>query len=107
MSQIDILINLAVVLAVIGLLAFLIYKGKTGIVKKIVLALVIQAEANWGSGTGKIKFAEVLGTVYAKLPMIVRIFITETALSILIEEAVDFMKEQLLDKKINENKEGK
>lgn len=95
--NLELLINVLVILVVIVVLILLAYKGKMGIVKRIILALVVQAELNWGSGTGKIKLVEVFGLVYERLPVIIKIFITEKQLINLIEEAVEFMKAQLIE----------
>lgn len=85
---------IVVVIAIIGLLV--LYKlGKKDTVKKIVLALVVQAEKNLGSGTGELKYAMVIDAIYNKLPFILRFLFNKKELDAFIEEAVSKMKELL------------
>ena len=85
---------IVVVSAIIGLLV--LYKlGKKDTVKKIVLALVVQAEKTLGSGTGELKYAMVIDAIYNKLPFILRFLFTKKELDTFIEEAVSKMKELL------------
>ena len=85
---------IVVVIAIIGLLV--LYKlGKKDTVKKIVLALVVQAEKTLGSGTGELKYAMVIDAIYNKLPFILRFLFTKKELDTFIEEAVSKMKELL------------
>lgn len=84
-----------IALVVVLTLVYLWFKGYKSIVRKIVLALVIQAEKALGSGTGEFKYAMVLGHVYQYVPAIIRVFLTEAQLDQLIEWAVQYMKERL------------
>lgn len=85
---------IVVVIAIIGLLVF--YKlGKKDTVKKIVLALVVQAEKTLGSGTGELKYAMVIDAIYNKLPFILRFLFNKKELDAFIEESVSKMKELL------------
>lgn len=85
---------IVVVIAIIGLLV--LYKlGKKDTVKKIVLALVVQAEKTLGSGTGELKYAMVIDAIYNKLPFILRFLFNKKELDTFIEEAVSKMKELL------------
>lgn len=85
---------IVVVIAIIGLMV--LYKlGKKDTVKKIVLALVVQAEKTLGSGTGELKYAMVIDAIYNKLPFILRFLFTKKELDTFIEEAVSKMKELL------------
>lgn len=85
---------IVVVIAIIGLLV--LYKlGKKDTVKKIVLALVVQAEKTLGSGTGELKYAMVIDAIYNKLPFILRFLFNKKEIDMFIEEAVIKMKEVL------------
>ena len=85
---------IVVIIAIIGLLV--LYKlGKKDTVKKIVLALVVQAEKTLGSGTGELKYAMVIDAIYNKLPSILRFLFTKKEIDMFIEEAVIKMKEVL------------
>lgn len=83
-------IVLAVIIAVIAVLAI---RGKKEIVYKIIFALVDEAEAAFGSKTGKLKFAYVVERIYAILPAFIRVFITYSMLEKLIEKALVEAKE--------------
>ncbi|MTI66355.1 MAG: hypothetical protein FH753_07115 [Firmicutes bacterium] len=89
------LIDIIIVLVFIITLIYLYKKGKKDTVKKIILALVVQAEKNLGSKTGKLKYAFVVERVYDVLPFVVRILITRKELDNMIEEAVNYLKEYL------------
>ena len=91
MSYIDVII--AVVF--IGVLLYLYKIGKTELVKRMVLALVVQAEKTYGSGTGELKYAMVVKEFYEKLPIILRTLFTEKELNDMIEVAVEKLKHKL------------
>lgn len=85
-----------VALIIVGL-GILLYIGKVAQVKKIALSLVLMAEDKFGPKSGSEKYNYVLGLLYSRLPVIVRIFMTEKQLSALIEEAVIAMKKKLAE----------
>lgn len=96
--------NANIVLFVIILIAVAIYvikKGKKGIYATA-LYLVTVAEEEWGSNTGKIKFAEVISTIKKTYP-IISLFIKEDKLKDIIEEALLEMKQILARKQAEEN----
>ena len=72
----------------IGVLLVLTYMGQIGVVKKILLSLVIEAEQIYGSGTGKMKYNYVLGKAYSMIPSVVKLFVTEQTISEMLEAAV-------------------
>lgn len=63
--------------------------------KKIVLALVVDAEKQFGAKTGDQKYSYVAGMIYPKLPAVVRTFVTESTLRAWIEEGVEALEAQL------------
>jgi hypothetical protein len=85
-------LDILIVVAFIGLLAWLIKRGKKDLVKKIVYDLVVKAEATLGSGTGDLKYNMVVAAVYDKLPLIIRLLFTKKEIDKLITEAVDWLK---------------
>lgn len=92
-----------IILAVI-LIAVMIYafkKGKTGLYAAA-LYLVTVAEEEWGSKTGQIKFAEVLANIKKTYP-IISLFIRESKLKQIIEDALSEMKRILAEKQEEEN----
>ena len=83
-----------VIVFVLGLLWF--YKnGKKDFVKKVVYSLVVQAEKALGSGTGELKYAMVVESMYQVLPTVLRLLITQKELDTLIEDGVQKLKEFL------------
>lgn len=89
------LASIIVVVLVLIALAVLYKLGKKDTVKKIILALVVQAEKTLGSGTGELKYAMVLDAIYSKLPYILRFLFTKKELDTFIEEAVRKLKDIL------------
>lgn len=76
--------------------AVIFYRGDLlGRAKAIALSLVAAAEEKWGSGTGEIKYAEVVMTMYERLPGAAKVIISPAALSKIIEDAVSRLKEIL------------
>ena len=73
----------------------LVKKGYTPYVKQMLFYLVVEAEKQFGSGTGVLKYAVVATWLYDKLPTLVRFFFTEKQIDKLIESAVTEMKEWL------------
>lgn len=84
--------SILVVLVLIGLVIFLCLRGKKKIIYKMLYALVTDAEKQFGSGTGTLKFSYVLEKIYAMLPAIIRVFITYDTLESWIETALEEAK---------------
>lgn len=97
------IIPLAVI--IISLIAYVIARGKKGIYEAA-LYLVTVAEEEWGSKTGRIKFAQVISTIKAQYPFLSSI-IKEVTLNKLIEDALIEMKKILKEKQEAEEKEAK
>jgi len=87
--------SIAAIILAIVILLFLYKRGKTEAVRKIVLSLVVQAEKALGSGTGELKYAMVVENIYRVLPFILTLLLSKKELDIIIENAVDYMKEYL------------
>lgn len=90
MEKIIAYLVLAAIIAVIVILAI---RGKKDIIYKMIFALVDEAEAAFGSKTGKLKFAYVIERLYTILPAYVRLFVTYDMLEKLIEKALAEAKE--------------
>lgn len=84
-----------VVLMVISILFYMWTRGMKTEVIRILRALVIEAEGAFGSGTGPLKYAYVIGYVYPLLPIYVKFFISEAKLDVMIEDAVKWMQNKL------------
>ncbi len=85
---------LVVILFIVACIV-LIRKGSTAYVKQMLFYLVTQAEAEYGSGTGELKYAAVTTWLHERIPAIVKFFFTAKQIDQLIEAAVDQMKEYL------------
>lgn len=80
--------SILVVVAFIVVVVVLALRGKKQIIYKMLYSLVTEAEKQYGSGTGSIKFAEVMTRIYSMLPTIIKIFITYDTLAKWIETAL-------------------
>lgn len=87
--------NIAVIVAFVVVLAGLYYLGYKDRMKEILFYLVTKAEAEFGGGTGQIKYSAVVTWIYERIPSIVKFFLTEKELDRLIEAAVEEMKKYL------------
>jgi len=106
MATADIIITVIALALAIALFVWFVVVKKIPVARKIALALVIEAEAKYGSGTGEIKYAEVVGKLYNLLPGTLKIFISEKFIDKLIEDAVQFMKEKLGEERIQKSAIG-
>ena len=93
------LIEVAGTLLVTLIGLFLYKKGKTKFVRKIVLALVTEAEKHYGNGTGELKYCYVVERIYEVLPWVIRILYTKEQLDKMIEDAVEYLKRYLAEGK--------
>ena len=81
-----------VVLVFIIVLAVLIKRGETKILDKILFNLVTQAEKQFGSGTGSLKFAVVADWIYQRIPAVLKLLFTEKDITNMIESALEEAK---------------
>lgn len=88
-------INILIIIVSIVTLAYLYKIGKKGIVYRVLLFLVVEAELLLGSGTGDLKYAYVISKVYDKLPTLIRVLFTQKEINSYIEIAVAKLKELL------------
>lgn len=84
-----------VVILFIMTMLVLLKKGATKQVNEILFFLVTEAEAQFGGGTGQLKYAAVVAWLYERLPVVVRLLFTEKQIDLLIENAVIRMKKYL------------
>lgn len=85
-------ITIAVVCIIIVAIITLAYMNRKDVLKKAALYAVAKAEDAWGSKTGQIKFAEVYSFLRTKYP-IITFFVSEKALTNIIEKALVTLKE--------------
>lgn len=87
--------SILVVVIFIVICIILVKKGSAQYVKQMLFYLVTQAEAEFGSGTGDLKYAAVTTWLYERMPAILKFFFTAKQIDTMIEAAVDQMKEYL------------
>jgi len=77
--------SLLVVVAFIVFIVVLVKRGETKVLKQILFNLVTQAEKQFGSGTGTLKFAAVADWIYQRIPAILKLLFTEADIAKMIE----------------------
>lgn len=82
------------IIAAVAAIVYFAFKGNKSVVMKMLDALVTEAEKEFGSGTGSLKLASVVASIYPKLPAVIKMFITEDILTEWIEDALDAAKEK-------------
>lgn len=87
--------SILVVILLIVVLIVLVKKGYVKYAKQICFYLVCEAEAQFGSGTGTLKYAAVTSWLYDRLPAICKFIFTEKQIDKFIEDAVVQMKDWL------------
>lgn len=85
--------SILLVLVLIGIVLFLIFKGEKSVINKIIYRVVTELEREYGGGTGVLKLAAAIDIVYPKLPAIIRLFVTANTLQRWIEEGLTAAKE--------------
>lgn len=86
--------SVLVVLAVIGVILWLIFKGEKSVINQIIYRVVTELEREYGGGTGSLKLAAAIDTVYPKLPAVIRLFVSAKTLQRWIEEGLAAAKEE-------------
>jgi len=86
--------SVLVVLLFPALIVFLIKRGETKILKNILFGLVTQAEKQFGSGTGTLKYAAVADWIYQRIPAVLKLLFTEKDLEKMIEEVLEEAKKK-------------
>lgn len=84
--------SVLVVVGFIIVLVVLIKRGETKILKQILFNLVTQAEKQFGSGTGSLKFAAVADWIYQRIPAILKLLFTEKDIVRMIETVLEEAK---------------
>lgn len=84
--------SVLVVVAFLALVAALIKRGETKILKQILFNLVTQAEKQFGSGTGSLKYAAVADWIYQRIPAVLKLLFTSSDIEKMIEAALEEAK---------------
>lgn len=86
--------SILVVVGFIVVVVVLIKHGETKILKNILFKLVTQAEKEFGSGTGALKYAAVSDWLYQRMPAILKFLFTEKDIDNMIEAVLAEAKKQ-------------
>lgn len=86
--------SILVVVGFIVVAVVLIKRGETKILKNILFKLVTQAEKEFGSGTGALKYAAVSDWLYQRMPEILKFLFTEKDIDNMIEAVLAEAKKQ-------------
>lgn len=84
--------SVLVVVAFLALVVVLIKRGETKILKQILFNLVTQAEKQFGSGTGSLKYAAVADWIYQRIPAVLKLLFTSSDIEKIIEAALEEAK---------------
>ena len=84
--------SVLVVVAFLALVVVLIKRGETKILKQILFNLVTQAEKQFGSGTGSLKYAAIADWIYQRIPAVLKLLFTSSDIEKMIEAALEEAK---------------
>ena len=84
--------SVLVVVAFLAEVVVLIKRGETKILKQILFNLVTQAEKQFGSGTGSLKYAAVADWIYQRIPAVLKLLFTSSDIEKMIEAALEEAK---------------
>ena len=84
--------SVLVVVAFLALVVVLIKRGETKILNQILFKLVTQAEKQFGSGTGSLKYAAVADWIYQRIPAVLKLLFTSSDIEKMIEAALEEAK---------------
>lgn len=86
--------SILAVLGIITVLCIALIKQEKTVIFKILYALVTEAEKNYGTGTGELKLASVLASLYEKLPPTVATIVPAKTLEKWVEEVLEQAKDK-------------
>lgn len=84
--------SVLIIVAFLALVVVLIKRGETKILKQILFNLVTQAEKQFGSGTGSLKYAAVADWIYQRIPAVLKLLFTSSDIEKMIEAALEEAK---------------
>lgn len=84
--------SVLVIVAFLAVIVVLIKRGETKILKQILFNLVTQAEKQFGSGTGSLKYAAVADWIYQRIPAVLKLLFTSSDIEKMIEAALEEAK---------------
>ena len=84
--------SVLVIVAFLAVVVVLIKRDETKILKQILFNLVTQAEKQFGSGTGSLKYAAVADWIYQRIPAVLKLLFTSSDIEKMIEAALEEAK---------------
>lgn len=84
--------SVLVVVVFLAVVVVLIKRGETKILKQILFNLVTQAEKQFGSGTGSLKYAAVADWIYQRIPAVLKLLFTSNDIEKMIEDVLEEAK---------------
>ena len=84
--------SVLVIVAFLAVVVVLIKRGETKILKQILFNRVTQAEKQFGSGTGSLKYAAVADWIYQRIPAVLKLLFTSSDIEKMIEAALEEAK---------------
>ena len=84
--------SVLVIVAFLAVVVVLIKRGETKILKQILFNLVTQAEKQFGSGTGSLKYAAVADWIFQRIPAVLKLLFTSSDIEKMIEAALEEAK---------------
>lgn len=84
--------SVLVIVAFLAVVVVLIKRGETKILKQILFNLVTQAEKQFGSGTGSLKYAAVADWIYQRIPAVLKLLFTSSDIEKMIEDVLEEAK---------------
>ena len=84
--------SVLVIVAFLALVVVLIKRGETKILKQILFNLVTQAEKQFGSGTGSLKYDAVADWIYQRITAVLKLLFTSSDIEKMIEAALEEAK---------------
>ena len=84
--------SVLVIVAFLAVVVVLIKRGESKILKQILFNLVTQAEKQFGSGTGSLKYAAVADWIYQRIPAVLKLLFTSSDIEKMIEAALEEAK---------------
>ena len=84
--------SVLVVVAFLAVVVVLIKRGETKILKQMLFNLVTQAEKQFGSGTGSLKYAAVADWIYQRIPAVLKLLFTSSDIEKMIEDVLEEAK---------------
>ena len=84
--------SVLVIVAFLAVVVVLIKSGETKNLKQILFNLVTQAEKQFGSGTGSLKYAAVADWIYQRIPAVLKLLFTSSDIEKMIDAALEEAK---------------